>query len=213
MGSSSVGLHQAHPGQGRRLGPKVPRPRGTVDFDKRTHHRPGGCRTYIFANRWQRRRAGLRRCNFSCRVPCPRWEIRRPMGDKSPQQTAVRSDDPEARTKLTWAISFERTSILQQAGFINRDELHDANLDDIAEQPESDIGFFKIGRWVWDHNPELYAAENYAKCLQHLRDGSEFRSTNIPPGHVYRPWSMESENARRAAGVPPDLKSNGYWGV
>jgi hypothetical protein len=119
---------------------------------------------------------------------------------------------PEQETNRN-IISFERTSILQQAGFINRDELHHADLDEIAKQPESgDVGFFKLGRWVWGHQPEKYARDNYQNCLNYLqKNRSEFHNTNMPPGHVYQPWSMESENARMAAGRRSDLKSNGDW--
>ncbi|QKX61991.1 uncharacterized protein TRUGW13939_09147 [Talaromyces rugulosus] len=119
-------------------------------------------------------------------------------------------------TRVYNKLRFERTSILQQTGFTNREELHYANLDEIARNPEiSDIGFFKIGRWVWAHKPEAYAIENYQKCLDYLQTNgsSEFRNTNVPPGHVYRPWSMESEHARMTAGIRSDLKSNGDWSV
>lgn len=111
---------------------------------------------------------------------------------------------------------FERTSLLQQAGFVNRDELHHANLTEISSSVDAgsvDVGFFKQGKWVWGHNPEKYATENYAPCLAHLQNGAAFRNTNLPPGHIFHLWTMESENKRMAAGIPSDLKSNGYWGV
>ena len=135
-------------------------------------------------------------------------------------------------------------SILQQTGFLNREELHNADLEAIqkadrdrenknenknasasADTTSSGIGFFKIGRWVWDHNPEVYARENYTACLAHLIEGEGegdgpgngsgklFKNTNVPPGHVYRPWSLESETKRMQAGIKSDLKRNGDWSV
>ncbi len=107
---------------------------------------------------------------------------------------------------------FERVSILQQTGFLNREELHNADIAAIqAGRKDVDIGFFRIGRWVWNHNPETYARDNYAACLAHLAEGTPFKNTNVPPGHVYQPWSLESESKRMQAGVKSNLKQNGDW--
>lgn len=104
--------------------------------------------------------------------------------------------------------------ILQQAGFINREELHHADLAEIEKQPDtSEVGFFKQGKWIWAHDPGKYATENYAACLEYLRNGKPFSNTNLPPGHNFRPWTMEAENERMASKVPSDLKKNGYWGT
>ena len=109
---------------------------------------------------------------------------------------------------------FERVSILQQTGFLNREELHNADIAAIKEDTaNANIGFFKIGRWVWNHNPEAYARDNYEACLAHLVEGKPFRNTNVPPGHVYRPWTLESEKKRMEAGIKSDLKQNGDWSV
>ncbi|QIW99808.1 hypothetical protein AMS68_005326 [Peltaster fructicola] len=117
-------------------------------------------------------------------------------------------------TKVHNHLRFQRTSILQQAGFNNRDELHHADLEAISKSRElSDIGFFKQGGWSWKHRPETYATQNYDQCLSHLRDGAAFVNTNLPPGHLYQPWSMESEDERMASKTASDLKKNGYWGV
>lgn len=76
---------------------------------------------------------------------------------------------------------------------------------------KSKIGFFKIGRWVWGHNPEIYARDNYELCLEHLLHGKPFENTNVPPGHIYVPWTLESEKKRMQAGVKSNLKQNGDW--
>jgi hypothetical protein len=107
---------------------------------------------------------------------------------------------------------FERVSILQQTGFINREELHNTDTAAVTgNREEANIGFFKIGRWVWNHNPEHYAHDNYDQCLAHLETGAPFHNTNLPPGHVYQPWSLSSETKRMRAGIKSTLKENGDW--
>lgn len=112
---------------------------------------------------------------------------------------------------------FERTSILQQAGFLNREELHSVDIEAITKNPKdpkvNDVGFFKLGRWVWDHDPERYATDNYEAVVKSLREGQPFSNTNLPPGHKYEPWTLETEGARMMAGIPSTLKKNGYWGT
>lgn len=48
-----------------------------------------------------------------------------------------------------------------------------------------------LGSWIWSHDPERYAFENYDEVLAHLKDGTPFQNTNIPPGYVYKPWTIE----------------------
>lgn len=103
--------------------------------------------------------------------------------------------------------------MLQRCGFLNREELHFADLEKIKQDPNASIGFFKSGKWAWGHDPEKYAYDNYAQCLAHLRDGFPFINTNMPPGHVFEDWNLESEAKRMAAGIRSDLKENGYWGL
>ena len=101
---------------------------------------------------------------------------------------------------------------MQQTGFLNREELHNADIAAISENSEkATIGFFKIGRWTWNHNPEVYARDNYEACLAHLVDGTPFHNTNVPPGHVYQPWNLKSEKDRMQAGIKSNLKQNGDW--
>ena len=47
--------------------------------------------------------------------------------------------------------------------------------------------------------------------MAHLLEGTTFENTNVPPGHVYRAWSLESEKNRVLAGIKPWLKENGDW--
>lgn len=109
---------------------------------------------------------------------------------------------------------FQRTSILQQTGFLNREELHTADISDLEKKSgTSDIEFFKHGRWQWAHDAEKYARAKFTACLGSLREGGVFENTNLPPGHIYEPWSLRSERERMGKGIHSGLKRNGYWGV
>lgn len=48
-----------------------------------------------------------------------------------------------------------------------------------------------LGAWIWKHDPEQYAIDNYNKALAHLTSGSPFHNTNTPPGYVPKPWSID----------------------
>lgn len=84
---------------------------------------------------------------------------------------------------------FERVSCCQLVGFMNQTSfLKPASRKkegggSATPQPE-------YGRWIWAHNPERYAYDNYGKALRSLVDGTPFRNTNIPPGYDYKPWSL-----------------------
>jgi hypothetical protein len=45
--------------------------------------------------------------------------------------------------------------------------------------------------WIFKHDPEAYAYEKYGQAFAHLISGTEFANTNFPPGHEFRPWTME----------------------
>lgn len=125
-------------------------------------------------------------------------------------QVQVIGDDAEYKP----IRRFQRTSILQQTGFLNREELHTADLEALQKNPNSnEIGFFKTGRWAWSHNPEQYASKNYAACLANVKDGTPFENTNLPAGHLYQEWSLSSEQKRIEAGILSNLKQNGDWGI
>lgn len=123
-------------------------------------------------------------------------------------------DDVPLATKVHNKLRFQRTSILQQTGVVNREELHFADTEysrQEDEKKEFDVGFFRMGRWVWSHNPETYARDNYEACLASITEGAVFTNTNLPPGHVYEPWTLASEMKRAESGIKSSLKQNGDW--
>lgn len=85
---------------------------------------------------------------------------------------------------------FERISCCQLIGFINQS--HFIN-PDWAKQTKGDASNVRpeYGWWILGHNPEHYAYANYGLTLRHLAEGTPFRNTNIPPGYVYKPWTLQ----------------------
>jgi hypothetical protein len=49
-----------------------------------------------------------------------------------------------------------------------------------------------LGAWLWKHDPERYAIDNYGKALEHLNNGAPFQNTNLPRGYVHKPWTIET---------------------
>ncbi|KAI3394531.1 hypothetical protein diail_2580 [Diaporthe ilicicola] len=64
---------------------------------------------------------------------------------------------------------------LNQTNFLKPETRTGAGGGSIAPKPQ-------YGRWIWAHNPERYAYENYGKALRNLVEGTPFQNTNIPPG-------------------------------
>lgn len=59
------------------------------------------------------------------------------------------------------------------------------------------------------HNPERYAYVNYGNALRNIVDGTPFQNTNIPPGYVYKPWTLQDIYNTLAEGKK--LKFDGDW--
>jgi len=66
-----------------------------------------------------------------------------------------------------------------------------------------------LGSWIWQHDPELYAIENYSKALDNLVNGSPFRNTNIPAGYVYQPWTIDE--VLKAMEMGEEIVLDGDW--
>lgn len=219
----------------RRLEAQVARWKGAVDVKPRPPHqnrRRGPC-LLSHGRQWRRSSSGRRTVPGSVHPHGRPGE--RLGGNKGPQQAEVRihlppppfpfpfpykrSLDMASKARFTELIipraRFQRVSILQQTGFINREELHSVDFEAVEKNPQAgqQIGFFRLGRWVWSHDPAQYARDNYVACASALARQQPFENTNLPPGHVYRPWSLQSEKERRESGIKSDLKSNGDWSI
>ena len=77
----------------------------------------------------------------------------------------------------------------------------------LRKRPETRLQ--QMGRWVWDHDAEKYAYDNYEAALKHLEGQGEFTNTNIPPGYEYKPWDVDELLRLIADGKR--IEVNGNW--
>lgn len=84
-------------------------------------------------------------------------------------------------------IRFDRVSCLQKIGIINGV----ARSRPVDEDNPQGTLVGLLGAWLWKHDPEQYAIDNYDKALAHLQDGTTFHNTNVPRGYVHTPWTID----------------------
>jgi hypothetical protein len=109
--------------------------------------------------------------------------------------------------------SFIRNSCAQKLGFSNAELLQDTDWDKVKLDPRRAQP--KLPKWVWSHDPEAYAYENYHKSAESMKRGIDMKDEtsfepNYPPGYKYEPWSIEKVMEDMRAGKPIDLGS-GDW--
>ncbi|KAK0367739.1 FAD binding domain protein [Colletotrichum limetticola] len=79
-------------------------------------------------------------------------------------------------------------------GVLNRDKGQ-------AAEADAKDRLFRFGRWVYNHNPELYAKSRYKDALDHLQLGVPFQNTNVCDSWDGRVWTIdelvESQKRRR----------------
>ena len=85
-------------------------------------------------------------------------------------------------------LRFERVSCLHAFGVVNQQKVNTQFDDKSGDSKQVRV---HLGRWIVEHDPEQYAYRNYDQALDHLVDGTPFQNTNTPPGHVYRPWTID----------------------
>jgi hypothetical protein len=100
---------------------------------------------------------------------------------------------------------FERVACLQKAGIVNHELRNRSSNADVSQTKP--VGL--LGSWIWSHDPERYAIDNYDSVLAHLMVGAPFKSTNIPPGHVYKPWTIDELLQAKDSGK--EIELDGDW--
>ncbi|KAI0601142.1 putative monooxygenase, partial [Biscogniauxia sp. FL1348] len=110
-------------------------------------------------------------------------------------------------TKVHNKLRFERVSCCQKVGFVNQQRRNNPDMKAVERDPS--IIKSEYGRWIWKHDAEKYARDNYSKALDHLQNGTAFLNTNIPPGYTYEPWLVDDLMADLEAGRP--IKFAGDW--
>ncbi|KAF2806385.1 FAD/NAD(P)-binding domain-containing protein [Mytilinidion resinicola] len=89
---------------------------------------------------------------------------------------------------------FIRNSCAQKLGFSNAELLQDTDWDKVKLNPRRAAP--RLPKWVWEHDPEAYAHENYAKCVKSIKAGVAMEDEtsfppNYPKGYRYKPWNIE----------------------
>jgi hypothetical protein len=108
---------------------------------------------------------------------------------------------------------FIRNSCAQKLGFSNAELLQDTDWDKVKLDPRRAAP--KLPKWVWSHDPEAYAYENYTKSAESLKKGIDMKDEdafepNYPKGYKFEPWSIENIMADMRAGKPIEL-GPGDW--
>ncbi|UQC73509.1 monooxygenase [Colletotrichum lupini] len=107
-------------------------------------------------------------------------------------------------------LRYERTSLLQHNGFVNRRQVH-RDMNEILKDERQPM---LLGKWVWTHHAEKYATENFVEACTAIRLDKPFKNTNLPVGHEIQPWSIEEEEEKEKSGIfNEDLKNTGDWGL
>lgn len=105
-------------------------------------------------------------------------------------------------TRVHNVLRFERVSCLQAFGVVNRDARNtNKNKDGEKAKP-------KFGPWIMDHDPERYAYERYDEALEHVKNGSAFQNTNVPPNMTYVPWTIDTLMDDHEKGMPTILDAD-----
>ncbi|KAK4963809.1 hypothetical protein LTR66_012644 [Elasticomyces elasticus] len=108
---------------------------------------------------------------------------------------------------------FIRTACAQKLGFSNAELLQETDWDKVKLDPRKAAP--KLPKWVWGHDPEAYAYENYEKCVESMNKGVAFDEDdsfppNYPPGYKYEPWNIEQIMDDMRNGKPIEL-GPGNW--
>ncbi|KAI1759384.1 FAD/NAD(P)-binding domain-containing protein [Hypoxylon sp. FL1150] len=100
---------------------------------------------------------------------------------------------PEAvRTHVR--IRYIRCACAQKMGFSNAERLQHTDWEKVKVDPK--LAQPQLPSWIWKHDPESYAYENYEKMAETIRQGIPFDQVdsvpvNYPPGYKYEPWNIE----------------------
>ena len=108
--------------------------------------------------------------------------------------------------------SFIRNACAQKLGFSNAELLQDTDWKSVQMNPKKAQP--KMPKWVFAHDPEVYAYENWEKNLEAMKAGIPHDESdvppNYPPGYKYEPWSIDDIMDKMQRGEQVELGS-GNW--
>lgn len=95
---------------------------------------------------------------------------------------------------LTDVPRFVRTACAQKMGFANAELLQKTDWDKVKIDPRKSSP--KLPKWIWHHDPEAYAHQNYDASAKAMGAGvrledDESMPPNFPPGYKYEPWTID----------------------
>lgn len=115
--------------------------------------------------------------------------------------------------KFTDLRRFVRVTCAQKLGFSNAELLQETDWDKVKLDPRRAAP--KLPAWIFSHDPEAFAYENYEKAVKLSHEGvPETQHGDIPPnfpkGYEYEPWNIEKIMEDMRNGVPIEL-GQGNW--
>jgi hypothetical protein len=108
---------------------------------------------------------------------------------------------------------FVRNSCAQKLGFSNAELLQDTKWEKVKLEPRRANP--SLPKWIYSHDPEEYAHENYDKVVESMKMGISLEDDdrippNYPPGYKFSPWNIEEIMDDMRNGKPVDL-GPGDW--
>lgn len=126
-------------------------------------------------------------------------------------QLAGKDNVPEA-VRSHIRFRFIRNACAQKLGFSNAELLQETDWDKVKLDPRRAQP--KLPKWVWSHDPEIYAYEYYEKNVENMKKGIRFDESdvppNFPPGYKYEPWTIDEIMDCMYKGIPVNMGS-GQW--
>ncbi|KAL6717308.1 hypothetical protein ACLMJK_005223 [Lecanora helva] len=112
-------------------------------------------------------------------------------------------------TKVFNRLRFERVSCAQKMSFVNSQIKHKTDWDAIARDPKRIRTRFP--RWIYQHNPEDYAYQKFGLAFNNVVSGAPFKNTNYPPGHKFKPWTIDEVKQDIKDGKNIEAFLDGDW--
>ncbi|KAF1349192.1 hypothetical protein BDV97DRAFT_297389 [Delphinella strobiligena] len=106
-------------------------------------------------------------------------------------------------------LRYERVSCSQKMAFVNSEVLGGADMSEIQKDPEKVR--LRFPKWLFQHDPEAYAYEKYGQAFAHLVSGASYQNTNLPPGHHFKPWTIEEIHRNARDGLKIGDLLDGDW--
>jgi 2-polyprenyl-6-methoxyphenol hydroxylase-like FAD-dependent oxidoreductase len=111
--------------------------------------------------------------------------------------------------KIYNLLRYERVSCAQKMAFVNAEALGDADMDEIKQHPDKIR--VRFPKWLFHHDPEEYVYEKYGQAFAHVVLGAKFQNTNLPPGHVFKSWTIEEIRDDARSGKRIEEALDGDW--